>query len=87
MPFCPRCGKRVDFLKNYVYGCTEEYNLRIAVNGEPLYEYLDTVEGEHEEYCCPKCGATLFDNREDAVKFLKDDVEVHIKAMGGLRGE
>ena len=87
MAKCPKCGKQIDFLKYYVYGCVKEHNLWIADDGRAAYEYIDTVEGEYEEFCCPECGKTLFRSQEDAEKFLKGDVEAYIKAMGSLKEE
>ena len=81
MPVCPRCGKEIHFLKNYVYDCVNEYDF----DGEG-YHFVDCVEGKAEEYCCPYCGAVLFDNEEDARKFLKGDLETQLKAMGKTEG-
>ena len=74
MPVCPKCGKQIDFLKNYVYSCTNEYILRITSTGEPEYKFIDAVDGESEEFCCPECGAKLFEEEADAINFLKQDL-------------
>ena len=74
MPVCPKCGKQINFLKNYVYSCTNEYALKVSNTGEPEYEFIDVIGGEREEFCCPECGERLFEKEEDAVNFLKQDL-------------
>ena len=75
-PKCPKCGKEIDFLKNYVSGITEEYNLSLDRNGEPDYEYANTLTWAGDgEYRCPRCDEALFKDEEEAVKFLKGGEE------------
>jgi predicted RNA-binding Zn-ribbon protein involved in translation (DUF1610 family) len=72
MPKCPKCGKEIDFLKNYVSNTTEEFNFSLNDKGEPVYEYVDALTyGSNSVYACPECGEDLFTNEEDAIEFLK----------------
>jgi len=76
MPFCPNCGKKINRL---IYW---ENAANVAkFDGKDYYDW-DTVEVYECGYECPECGTQLFDNEEDAERFLKDDLEAHIKAMG-----
>ena len=76
MPFCPKCGKEIDYLHYW------ENALNTAKFDGEHYHDWDTVETYEYGYECPECGFPLFSNEDDAIKFLKDDVEAHIKAMG-----
>jgi transcription initiation factor IIE alpha subunit len=71
MPKCPKCGKEIDFLKNYESNATLEYNLSLDIEGEPQYEYVDTLFAGDSVFACPECGEDLFSNEEDAVAFLQ----------------
>ena len=82
MPFCPYCKKEIDYLEYW-----EEAANIAKFDGNGDYWDWNTVEVYRCGYDCPECGATLFDNHEDAVKFLNDGVEAHIKAMGNAREE
>ena len=77
MPFCPKCGKKIDYL---IYW-------EKAVNVAKFDKYGDywsweTVTADEYGYECPECGTQLFGNEEDAKKFLSDDVEAQLKALG-----
>jgi len=74
MPKCPKCGKEIDFLKDY-FPVWQEYNMRINENGEECYEFVDDSipMDTDEEYECPECCEILFRNRDDAVKFLRGE--------------
>jgi len=72
MPVCPKCGKKIDFLINYVRNITEEFRTTLNNRGEPEYEYVDTfLSGSDSVYACPECDEDLFDSEEEAVEFLK----------------
>jgi uncharacterized C2H2 Zn-finger protein len=70
---CPKCGKEIGFLKNYLYPVVEYHHLSLDGEGKPQYEYMDSFSNEDGEgdYYCPECEEKLFDNEEDAIKFLK----------------
>ena len=73
---CPKCGKEIDTLKNICTNITHEYTFYIASNGEADYKYeRDLSEYSESEYWCPECDAFLFDNEEEAERFLKGEVE------------
>jgi ribosomal protein S27AE len=67
---CPRCGEGIDDL---------EYNTKLEEGGAAFllgtggneigYQERHT-EVYDLEFFCPKCGALLFDNDEDALDFL-----------------
>jgi DNA-directed RNA polymerase subunit RPC12/RpoP len=73
MPKCPKCGKEIDFLENYQYPTVDYYHFYLDSEGNPQYEYMDGFSSKDDEgdYYCPECGEKLFDNEEDAIKFLK----------------
>lgn len=90
MPFCPKCGKKINRLISVEYPTyVEKWEVYITEGG-----YLDygecvkkeTIDNEIEGYECPECGEMLFHSWEDVEKFLKDDIETHIKAMGLKKG-
>jgi len=66
MPKCPKCGKEIDYLTDFIL---EEYKLTIDENGSAYHELVN----DSDEYQCPKCAAILFRDEEDAVKFLKSE--------------
>jgi len=68
MPKCPKCGKEIDFLKNYVYKCTNEY----IFDGD-RYEFVGVIEGDYEEYRCPECGYRIAETEIDAIRFLRGE--------------
>ena len=73
MPRCPSCGRRIDFLKCYKTDQVEEWNLSVEVEYDvavPNWEYVDLVEDDTERYHCPYCGALLFTDKVDAIRFL-----------------
>jgi len=75
MPKCPKCGKEIDYLRDFSpVWC--EYNLRIGENGEEYYEFVDDslpMDNINDEYECPECSEVLFKNHDDAVKFLRGE--------------
>jgi len=81
MPFCPKCGKEIDRLNYWQKKIEEAY-----FDGEG-YDWWDSDVVIERGYECPECGELLFDNEEDAKKFLDDDVEAHVKAIGNLKEE
>jgi len=66
MPKCPKCGKEIDYLTNFVI---EEYKLTIDENGNGYHELVDC----DDDYQCPECATILFRDEEKAVKFLKGE--------------
>jgi predicted RNA-binding Zn-ribbon protein involved in translation (DUF1610 family) len=72
MPKCPKCGKTIEFLKDYMTGVTQVFYFSLNDDGSP--DYCDDeliLEGGRDEFACPECGETLFTNEEDAINFLK----------------
>lgn len=75
MPKCPKCGKEIDYLKDY-FPVWQEYNMRINENGEEYYEFVDDsipMDEMNDEFECPECCEILFRNHDDAVKFLRGE--------------
>jgi len=75
MPKCPKCGKEIDYLKDY-FPVWQEYNMRINENGEEYYEFVNDsipMDVMNDEFECPECGEILFKNHDDAVKFLRGE--------------
>jgi predicted RNA-binding Zn-ribbon protein involved in translation (DUF1610 family) len=73
MPKCPKCGKEIDYL-NYVESgemvwrfSVLKLNRKIEENWEQDEFYSDGSGGYFE---CPECGETLFNNEDEAKKFL-----------------
>jgi len=66
LAICPNCGKRITFLKNYVYNSVVEYNF----DGKD-YGFVDCLSVGHEEFCCPECGYKITEGEQQAKKFLK----------------
>jgi uncharacterized C2H2 Zn-finger protein len=70
-PKCPKCKKEISFLKNCTSDITEEYKFSVSGKGFPEYEFIDSVRDGRDEFKCPECGATLFDNEDEAIRFLQ----------------
>ena len=69
MPKCPKCGKEIDYLREFM---SEEFKLTVDENGYVHYDLVDaSVLNRGDEYKCPECGEVLFTDEEEAVKFLK----------------
>ena len=77
MAKCPKCNGDIDHLI-LLETKENEYNATYDEEAETL-EFENTEEWRgnptgnvlKEEYCCPKCHATLFTNEADAKSFLK----------------
>lgn len=74
---CPKCGKEIYILKEW---STQVQGLEMTLgeDDEPQWDNLTTVyeaeaHGLYNEtmYDCPECGATLFTDMDEAVKFLR----------------
>ena len=93
MPFCPYCGEEINTLTLKCYAVyVEHYEARINEHGKLVTEieeseYLYDYDEEKPSFMCPLCGEELFDNYEDAEKFLKGELDAQIKAMKNLREE
>ena len=72
MPKCPNCGAEIDHLINWSEA-EEKYIFRVSEEGEPDYEYVDSIPKGKNDYECPKCNTVLFRDEEEAVKFLRGD--------------
>ena len=76
MEECPECGGEIDYLTAFNTSVPQVSNFFVKADGETEYEYVETSEeGTDYHYYCPKCNAFLFDNEEDAERFLKVEVE------------
>ena len=61
MAVCLKCGKEIEYLRNYAL-MWRELNFRVE-DGKPLHEPSGDIvfsEPVQEEYECPECGAVLF---------------------------
>jgi len=69
MAKCPKCDVEIDYLHYY-----EErgFTIEIDAEGKPIYE--EKTERGCGKYECPECAEELFDNEEDAIKFLKGSI-------------
>jgi len=77
MPKCPKCGKEIDYLRDFS-PVWEEYKLTINENGVVHCEFVDggiPMDDKDDEYECPECHEVLFTDVEDAIKFLKGDTK------------
>jgi len=75
MPKCPKCGKEIDYLRDFS-PVWQEYKMIIDENGDAHYEFVDDslpIDTIDDEYECPECGEVLFTDEEEAVKFLKGE--------------
>ena len=74
-PKCPSCGAEVSAL---IFSGLEWVSATLTLDdyGNPQYTSWDSHDfAENEsEYSCPKCYTKLFDNEEDAVKFLRGEL-------------
>jgi hypothetical protein len=68
---CKACGMEVENLKWNPPGLLKG----ILVHTGEMYDALieETVSSVKGEYNCPYCDEVLFDNLEEAVRFLKDE--------------
>jgi hypothetical protein len=73
MPECPKCHKNIDHLimweKLWILN-----KLSIKNGTDDSREAVATKE--EESYDCPRCGATLFEDYNYAVKFLKGNNKI-----------
>ena len=73
MPKCPKCGKGVDYLRNYSLHWTE-HKFTVSKDGLPSYAPSDNIvmsDPVKNEYVCPECDATLFKSEGKALAFMK----------------
>jgi len=73
---CPKCGEEINLLENRTK--TEKgYYFRLDGKGHP--DWIDMELGNsydplfplREIYMCPKCKEILFEDNDEAIKFLK----------------
>ena len=71
---CPKCGKEIDYLKNY-QPATMVYTLTLDRSGNRSYYPGDTFPNNDDDgtYECPECNAELAYNEEDALAFLRGE--------------
>jgi len=74
MPRCPKCGKEIDYLRDFS-PVWQEYKMIIDENGDAHYELIDNEIPMDigDEYQCPKCEEVLFRDEEEAVRFLRGE--------------
>ena len=71
MPKCPKCSKKLDRLTHdYVIWHTAT----LYLDGESLAEASPDLD--QEEFLCPKCYQVIARCKEDALNFLKGELEV-----------
>jgi len=74
MSKCPKCGKEIDYLRDFS-PMWQEFKMTIDKIGDAHYELVDnsTPMDRDDEYICPECGEVLFTDEEEAVKFLEGE--------------
>ena len=71
MPTCPKCNENVNVLI-YVQLAERRYEVSLDEASVLDYNILDNyTDIKEEEYRCSECGATLFKDEGEAIKFLK----------------
>ena len=75
---CYKCGEEIDFLTEYSKGWIR-YDIFIGNDGQEDYEARDPIHDDMPvvEYDCPECGVSLFNNNEDAIAFLRGEIECY----------
>ena len=74
MPVCPKCGEEIAHLTRFTK-VWHEYKFSIDEEGNEQHEFVDsTVDGDNDEFECPECGILLFEDIEEAEKFLKGEL-------------
>jgi predicted RNA-binding Zn-ribbon protein involved in translation (DUF1610 family) len=66
MPKCPKCNEQITYLHEYV-----QWEQKSHFEGVGDQYAMDMCSKEEYEYECPLCGAALFEDPEEAEKFLK----------------
>lgn len=76
MAICPKCGKEIKYLR-YFEQSVKSFYFQLTVDYRPFYERDDdnNVAGGDGNFECPECMETIFHDEDDAVKFLKGEVE------------
>jgi hypothetical protein len=62
---CPKCKKDITYLHAY----SENKAIFTVIGEDAEYEWDNNMEGLIE-YECPECSIKLFNNEEDAIRFL-----------------
>lgn len=73
---CPVCGEEITHLVNYTNELVVYY-VGLDKNGELGFKKEDSIPSDSalDEYECPVCSIVLFDNPDDAVKFIKGECD------------
>lgn len=73
MSRCPKCKKEIDYLFSDE-AVWARYEARVEGNdleyGE-MKEIVDVYDDRAQQFICPECNETLFENQEEAINFLK----------------
>ena len=69
MSLCPKCNEEIDNLNSYLKG-EEKSKFYPDDNGEAEYQWQDFIDGDNIDFECPNCGQVLFQDEEEALKFL-----------------
>ncbi len=77
MAKCPKCGKKITYLKDWA-PCWEEYHLTVEKNDcgnfvpQDNYEPMEAGEAILDRYVCPECNIELTRSTKEAIQILKD---------------
>lgn len=79
MPKCPKCGQQIAFLTLYEEA-ERRFDLGCTPNGEPTFIELEPRSGGGRQTAeCPQCHEELFDDEDDAAKWLAGLIEWPVK--------
>jgi DNA-directed RNA polymerase subunit RPC12/RpoP len=69
---CPKCGKEIEELIYYQEGVVQSYWVGLDKDGDIEYNKIEDIYDNSDGgvYCCPHCEAELFDDEDEARKFL-----------------
>jgi len=70
MAQCPKCGKEIDYLRNYSQS-TGHFIVTLTKNGFLDYEHDSDSDYDTGVFCCPECDEELFSTEKEALAFLK----------------
>jgi predicted RNA-binding Zn-ribbon protein involved in translation (DUF1610 family) len=68
---CPNCGKEIHQLYYYETGVVQDYWVSLDKDGDIEYEKINDLYYDSDgAFYCPHCNTKLFDDEEEARKFL-----------------
>ena len=64
---CPKCKEKIKYLEGYA---EQRWIVELDKRGELKYKEIGEIDTP-DTFECPICNEEIFDNEEEAVKFLK----------------